>query len=56
MSSKPQLGVCLRAYALQRPVVDTNWFGDFLCIAKLPEVSVILDHERGKLFFEKLIK
>lgn len=38
------------------PALDTNWFGDFLPIAKLPEVSVILDHERGKLFFEKVIK
>lgn len=40
----------------KEPAVDTKWFGDFLPIAKLPEVSFILDYERGKLFFEKVIK
>lgn len=40
----------------KRPAVDTNWFSDFLSIAKLPEVSVVLEYERGKIYFEKLIK
>ena len=38
------------------PTIDRNWFSDLPLIVKLPEVTVILEYERGKLYFEKVIK